>query len=188
MTMSTGRARNEASRAAILAAARTQLVERGWNSFVLERVASEARVGKQTIYRWWPSKADLVAEAVLDGDLFPTGDVPDSGDVRADFTEWLRFVRRTHQDPAARNVIQALIAAIAENQDLSDRYENEVTRPALAHMALRLRRARAAGEIPAAVDADLVAQIMLSSVLTSLVTRRPFDDAFAARLVAATLH
>ena len=43
----------------------------GYVDFSIEKVASEAGVGKQTIYRWWPSRADLVLEVWRDRLLPP---------------------------------------------------------------------------------------------------------------------
>ena len=60
----TGRRRNEAAREAIIDAAITLLQEVGYEGFTIERLASDAGVGKQTVYRWWPSKAAVIAEAV----------------------------------------------------------------------------------------------------------------------------
>ena len=57
----TGRQRNEAARTAILDAAMALL---GTARFTADEIAREAGVGKQTLYRWWPSKAAVVAEAI----------------------------------------------------------------------------------------------------------------------------
>ncbi len=62
-----GRRRSERSHAAIVAATQELLVERGYRELTIEGVAARAGVGKQTIYRWWPSRAALVLEAYLAG-------------------------------------------------------------------------------------------------------------------------
>ena len=49
-----GRRRSERSNAAIVRATQELLVERGYRELTIESVAARARVGKQTIYRWWP--------------------------------------------------------------------------------------------------------------------------------------
>jgi AcrR family transcriptional regulator len=38
----------------------------GWQAVTADRIAIAAGVGKQTIYRWWRGKADVVLEALLD--------------------------------------------------------------------------------------------------------------------------
>src|ERR671914_2594511 len=62
-----GRRRSERAHAAIVAATQELLVERGYRNLTIEGVAARAGVGKQTIYRWWPSRAALVLEAYLAG-------------------------------------------------------------------------------------------------------------------------
>lgn len=58
-----GPKRSEASRMAILSAAREELIENGWRNFSPDRLARRARASKQTIYRWWPSVAVIAVEA-----------------------------------------------------------------------------------------------------------------------------
>lgn len=58
-----GRRRSERSHEAIIAATQELLVERSYPEVTIEGIAARAGVGKQTIYRWWPSKAALVLEA-----------------------------------------------------------------------------------------------------------------------------
>ncbi|WP_139809322.1 TetR/AcrR family transcriptional regulator, partial [Mycobacterium avium] len=51
------RRRSEKSRTAIVTATRELLLERGFDGLTIEAVAARAGVGKQTIYRWWPTPA-----------------------------------------------------------------------------------------------------------------------------------
>ncbi len=60
-----GRPRSEQSREAILNATHRLLNELGGAGLTIEAIAREAGVGKPTIYRWWPSMADIVLEALL---------------------------------------------------------------------------------------------------------------------------
>ena len=60
-----GRPRSDASRAALLDAAYWQTIDRGYAATSAETIARAAGAGKQTLYRWWPSKGALVLEAML---------------------------------------------------------------------------------------------------------------------------
>ena len=61
-----GRPRSDAARRAILDAAYDLVVTHGYATVTTEAIAAKAGAGKQTIYRWWPSKADLVLDALED--------------------------------------------------------------------------------------------------------------------------
>src|SRR5580692_7378875 len=58
-----GRPRSEASRGAILDAAYWQTKERGYPAVTAASIAKAAGAGKQTLYRWWPSKAAVILDA-----------------------------------------------------------------------------------------------------------------------------
>jgi AcrR family transcriptional regulator len=76
---------------AILDAALEQLGAVGWKGLTMEGVAAGAQTGKAAVYRRWPSKEDLVADALRAG-LPRLGEVPDLGGVREDL---LALCRRT---------------------------------------------------------------------------------------------
>ncbi len=74
---------------AILDAALEQLSTVGWNGLTMEGVAAGAQTGKAAVYRRWPSKEDLVADALRAG--LPRFDsAPDLGSVREDLLELCR--------------------------------------------------------------------------------------------------
>ncbi|NGO80535.1 TetR/AcrR family transcriptional regulator [Streptomyces sp. YC504] len=68
---------------AILDAALEQLSKVGWNGLTMEGVAAGAQTGKAAVYRRWPSKEDLVADALESG-MPPLSPAPDTGSVRED--------------------------------------------------------------------------------------------------------
>ncbi|WP_077798375.1 TetR/AcrR family transcriptional regulator [Streptomyces sp. JHA26] len=77
---------------AILDAALEQLGTVGWNGLTMEGVAAGAQTGKAAVYRRWPSKEDLVADALRSG--LPSFDaVPDLGSVRDDLLALCRRAR-----------------------------------------------------------------------------------------------
>ncbi|GGS51461.1 TetR family transcriptional regulator [Streptomyces daghestanicus] len=77
---------------AILDAALDQLGTVGWNGLTMEGVAAAAQTGKAAVYRRWPSKEDLVADALRSG--LPAFDTaPDLGSVREDLLALCRRAR-----------------------------------------------------------------------------------------------
>ena len=77
---------------AILDAALEQLSTVGWNGLTMEGVAAGAQTGKAAVYRRWPSKEDLVADALQAG-LPRIEEAPDLGSVREDLLALCRQAR-----------------------------------------------------------------------------------------------
>lgn len=101
---------------AILDAALEQLSTVGWNGLTMEGVAARAQTGKAAVYRRWPSKEDLVADALKAG-LPSLTEAPDLGGVRDDLLELCRRVREAmYSQPgfALRSVLYECDAAQAE--------------------------------------------------------------------------
>jgi AcrR family transcriptional regulator len=61
-----GRPRDEAVRRALLDAAYALVVKHGYAKVSMDAIAAQAGAGKQTIYRWWSGKAELVLDALED--------------------------------------------------------------------------------------------------------------------------
>jgi len=77
---------------AILDAALEQLSTVGWKGLTMEGVAAGAQTGKAAVYRRWPSKEDLVADALKAG-LPLIDEAPDLGGLREDLLALCRQAR-----------------------------------------------------------------------------------------------
>lgn len=84
-----GRPRSEASRESILAAAFQILCERGYEQMAIEAVAALAKVGKATIYRWWPNRQELAVESFFSATVNDLA-FPNTGSAREDFRQQIR--------------------------------------------------------------------------------------------------
>ncbi|THJ37622.1 TetR/AcrR family transcriptional regulator [Candidatus Frankia alpina] len=105
----TGRRRNEAARRAVLAATISLLRRSEMKDVTIEAIAREARVGRQTIYRWWPSRAVIVLEAAED---YAEATVPDPGGAATD--DLRTFLRATYVGAASDRTAPILRAIAAE--------------------------------------------------------------------------
>ncbi len=112
--------RSERSRRAIYEAALSLVGEAGYARTTIEGIAARAGVGKQTIYRWWPSKAAVLLEAFIDlgeqaAKAAGSGDgvyeFPDTGDLAADLRTVLRATVDELVDPRYEAPTRALTAA-----------------------------------------------------------------------------
>ena len=125
--------RSETSRLAILDAALALCRDQGYAKVTIEAIAARAGVGKQTIYRWWPSKGAVVLDAFER--VAAEIPVPDTGDVLADMRTFLTNVVTLFTDD---NFGPHLGALIGEAQ------HDPAVRTALLEQYLKPRRAAVA--------------------------------------------
>lgn len=181
-----GAVRSEAARMAVLRATATQLAERGWGPLTIEGIAQAAGVGKPTIYRWWPSKSALLAEALREGVLLHPAPVPaDTGNLRADLVAWLDETFRFSSDPESTAIFRALIAAAAEDDVVGARLE--AANPAPKALAARLAAGRERGELPQATDPIAMADALFGTVVLRTMRRAAYSPGDAEALADSLL-
>ncbi|MFJ8826297.1 TetR/AcrR family transcriptional regulator [Streptomyces sp. NPDC102467] len=150
----TGRRRNEEARRAVLDAALRLLADADGAPVGVDAIAREAGVGKQTLYRWWPSKGAVLLDALTDR---AAQDVPDPG--FGSLREELRaMVAATFEGAQAAPVgpaLRTLAREAARDPHLADlmREFTESRRTALREV---LARGRERGELAADRDLDLM--------------------------------
>jgi AcrR family transcriptional regulator len=146
----TGRARNEAARQAILRAAADLLLEGDGASITVADITQRAGVGKQTIYRWWPSKSAVLLEAMVER-AQAVAPVRDTGDLRGDLYQLLRSTFATA--PKNRSLLLGVLHEGLGDVDTMSQLSAFAAsrREALAQI---IDAARRRGEIasPAAID------------------------------------
>lgn len=170
-----GRPRSEASHQAVMeATARLLDGERvPYEEVTVERIAAEAGVGKQTVYRWWQNKAAVVLEALLTGYLkLDFEPVPDTGDLRADLHRWVDSAKedaeKHEQDSStmARSLMAAIVTGGEDIQQLlraSDIWTD-------THLAARFRSAQEAGQLREGADPVLLAAAVMAPMVIELIT------------------
>lgn len=168
-----GRPRSEAAHYAVLDAATALLEEQGctYEELTVERIATTAGVGKQTIYRWWRNKAAVVLEAVLTGRLkLDFADLPNTGDLRADLTTWIHdgSAEEDVEDgiAMARSLMAALVTSGEETYALlesSTLWEN-------MNLTQRLHAEAEAGHLKPGVDPEAAAGAIMAPLIMQLIT------------------
>jgi AcrR family transcriptional regulator len=166
-----GRPRSQATHDAILEAVRELLISGGYGDVAMDRVASVAGVGKQSLYLRWSSKATLVAEAVMDayGQHGPL-ELPDTGDIEADLRTWLHG-QATYLG-STRNVAlsRALAVAAADNPVDGDALYSQLAGPHHESLLRRLQAAAQAGDIRPDADREAVADAIIGATLYRILT------------------
>ncbi|MEU7563886.1 TetR/AcrR family transcriptional regulator [Streptomyces eurythermus] len=171
--------RSEKSRRAIYAAALSLVAEAGYPKTTVEGIAARAGVGKQTIYRWWSSKADVLLEAFLDlaeqtarpaghdgaghdGAGHETAGIPDTGDLAADLKAVLRATVDELLDPRFAAPARALTAEGVVDERLGRVLVARLLEPRLQLYVARLRSARDAGHVRPDVDPRIALELFVS--------------------------
>ncbi|MER6050330.1 TetR/AcrR family transcriptional regulator [Streptomyces sp. NPDC001793] len=155
--------RSERSRQAIFEAALALVGEVGYEKLTIEGIAARAGVGKQTIYRWWPSKAAVLLDAFGSVvDAYDQEGLPDTGDLAADLKFVLRATADEFNDAAWQAPYRALAAAGANDEELSRTFVGRLMEPGTRVYVDRLRAARDAGELDPDTDLRIAAEMLLS--------------------------
>lgn len=139
------RRRSEEVERAVLRAAVDELVERGYEGFTMDRVATRAGTNKTTIYRRWPSRTTLAFAAYRQMVARPEA-LPDTGDLRSDVLELLRSVADQLSSPVGADVLQSLMMDARRDPELMGSLRRELAQGEPGIMLTLLARAVARGE------------------------------------------
>ena len=179
-----GRKRSEESRLAILAAALELAGEVGYAGLTVEGIARRSGAGKQTIYRWWPSKADVLLDALATkADLHVP--VSDQGSYAADLRAFLAASFALARRPQVAGVLRALMAQAQIDPAFGRRFREGFLRRRRDALGIVLDRARARGDLPPSPAPGTVADLVFGVIwYRMLATGQPLDERLADELVA----
>jgi len=181
-----GRPRSRTAHAAILAAAVALVREVGYDALAIEGIAARAGVGKATVYRHWPSKELLVAEAIER--LVLAIPIPDTGGLEGDVLSMMRVTVRMYADPGTATLLPALVAAVARSAHVAEAVRSGMTAGWHAAMGAVLRRAVARGEARADADVELALELLAGPLFYRyLWLGAPIDERYARAVVASVL-
>ncbi|MFB4305252.1 TetR/AcrR family transcriptional regulator [Actinomadura sp. GTD37] len=182
--------RSERSRRAVLDAARELVSELGYAKVSIEAIAARAGVGKQTIYRWWPSKGAVIFDSFLELSRGEEGvRLPDTGDLEADLRAVMRATAAEFADPAFEAPIRALNMEIIADPALAAQYREKLAGPVDEAKKERLRAAQRAGQLAPDADLDLVLEVLYAPLYQRWLHRSgPLTPQYADALVKTTLR
>jgi AcrR family transcriptional regulator len=181
------RPRSTDAHARILAATNALLERSPVGELCIEEIAARAKVGKQTIYKWWNGKGALAMEAALE---HVEAEVPvdDTGALRADLLRFLKRSARLLRETSTGRTLAALMAQAQGDPEFLEEFRHRFLDLRRASLRGLLDRARKRGELPRGTDPDVLIDVMFGAYWYRLLTRRaPIDDRFAEALVALAL-
>jgi AcrR family transcriptional regulator len=168
---------------AILAATVELLETEGYKALTIEGIAQKAGVGKQTIYRWWPSKAAIVMEAYAQK-AYQQIPLPDHGSVYLDLQELLKRLFLVLTTTSAGAVMSNLMAEAQIDLEFAQAFRDDFIATRRQAMCELLERGRDRGELRADVDLELVIDTLYGPMWYRLLNKHaPLDNQFAKELV-----
>ncbi|MFC4851969.1 TetR/AcrR family transcriptional regulator [Actinophytocola glycyrrhizae] len=189
--------RSRPARQAILTAALDLAAEVGYRRLSIEGIAARAGTGKQTIYRWWPSKGAVLFDALLALSENEVGEVggqdgaaglPDTGDLAADLKLVLAATVEELNNPRYSEPMRALTVEILENAELAATYRERLDQPVREMKKRRLLAAVAAGQLDPGTDLDLAIDLIWGPLQNRWLFREgPLTSAFTDALVDTAL-
>jgi len=185
-----GRPRSQASEEAILVAALDLLADGcGPSTVSINAIAKRARTGKDTIYRRWPCKEDLLLDALASQQR--TIEIPTDGPVRDGLIVALASLIERLQDERSRRILRGLYGAGDEFPKLRRRYQQEVLEERREKVRALVRAGIARGELASHGDPAQAALMPFAAVVMSALEDTPIPGdprRAAATMVDAVLH
>jgi AcrR family transcriptional regulator len=167
---------------AILDATLDILADGGMAALTMEGVAAAAHTGKASVYRRWPSKEDLLVDAMSHA-LPPLDASPDTGSVREDLLALLRIMVDAVNSRSGC-ALQAFMFDNSVDKALIAVVKQRVMEPRQQMLIDALARGRDRGEVrPDAVDARTAEVGPALIVHQFLMNGPPVPDAFVVQLV-----
>lgn len=184
---SPGRPRSEDSRKAILRSTLRLLQESGFPDLSIEAIAADADVGKATVYRWWPNKAALVADAFsssADRELR----FPDTGSVRTDLTIQMKHLVRVLRGRRGR-IVAALVGGGQSDPELIQAFRDRFMMPRRHEAYEILRRGVTRGELAEDLDMDLTLDSLYGAVyMRFLIRQTGLTEEFVDEIVTLVME
>jgi AcrR family transcriptional regulator len=182
-----GRPRSGRSHQAILQATMEVLAQEGYRDTTIEGIAARAGVGKKTIYRWWPSKAAVVLEAIT---TYSEEYVPfsDTGSLQGDLLAYFE-----HSLPGLQGKAGTALSGLAVEAQLDLEFAREFQRvfivPRKQALIALLQRGVDKGEIAPDTNLDVLADLIYGAKWYRLLLYpAPLDEEFAREIVALIMR
>jgi AcrR family transcriptional regulator len=178
-----GRPPRAAARGAILDATLELLAERGFRETTVDAIAARARVGKNTIYRRWPSKEELIADALRQ--LTAQLEVRTRGDLRTLLLEAIRDFARVFAAPLFGRILPGVLGELETNPAFARVYAERVVHPRRDALGDLLTAARERGELRPGVEVDQIVDLLVGAPFLRLLPLGlpPTSDDYAERLL-----
>ena len=176
-----GRPRDPNVDALVLDVALSMLARDGYKRMSMDAVAHEAGVTKPTIYRRWPSKADLATAAL--SRLQRSESVPVGGNAREKLVSILRNFQKSLLRPNGMAMIGTLLAEERHTPDLVRLFRERIVGHRRAQIREVLEHARRHGELRSDVDVDASVNMLIGAFYARYLAEGRVPRGWAERVV-----
>jgi AcrR family transcriptional regulator len=174
------------SRRAVLAATVKLLIERGFSGASVDEISRRSGVAKTTIYRHWPTRADLLRDAC--SKIGTPQTVPDTGDFEKDVLTVMTNLARVLRTAKWTSVLPSIIDAAERDPAIATMYselQHGYSRP----LETVIRRAVEKGELPENTDAAmLIAALTGPLFYRRWFSREKLTNSFAKQIVQRVIR
>jgi AcrR family transcriptional regulator len=155
----------------LLAVTLRLLQQHGFDGLTVDAVAATARASKATVYRRWPSKAELVVAAFIEG-IRQVAVAPDTGTLRGDLLRVGQLVCEQARQHAS--TLRAVLVEVSRNPALNDAMQHQFLAQRKALIQHILRQAVERGEIDEAAISDELWDLLPGYLIfRSIIASRP---------------
>ena len=174
------------SRAKVLGVTAELLFERGLGGASVDEISRRSGVAKTTIYRHWPTRADLLRDAC--STISTPQDVPETGSFETDVTALMTNLAHLLRSAKWTSVLPSVIDAAERSPDIADMYST-LQQSYSAPFKTVIQRAMQNGELPKGTDiAMLVAALTGPLFYRRWFSREPLTDAFAKQIIRRVIR
>jgi AcrR family transcriptional regulator len=178
-----GRPRQASARKAIVDATLELLAERGFQAATIEAIADRAGVGRNTIYRRWASKEELIVDALQE--LVVDLDFQEDGDVYSLLLDWIRDFVRVFGDPLYGRILPVVLGELQQNPDFARVYSEQIVQPRYEALLEFLRAAVERGDLHPDADPEQIVDLLAAPpfVRALPVGLPPVSESYAEELL-----
>ena len=155
-----GRKRDPSRDSAILRATLEVLAEQGYEGMTTDMVAARAGASKATLYRRWPSKAELVVDAVESLGEEPPTSLPDTGSLNGDLAAMINSPPSSESTASKLQIMAGLLSIMPRDPEFARVVQRRIVAPRTTAMRALLDRAQRRGEIKPDRDLETLALVL----------------------------
>jgi AcrR family transcriptional regulator len=186
VTGTLGRPRSEESRRAILDTTLRLTMRDGYQALTIKAVAQDAGVGRQTIYRWWPTKAALALEAIRELAERVARPEP-TGDAERDLRALLRASFRLA--PSVGSAISGMMAEAQHDPEFAEVLQRGLLAPRREIVREILAAGQRDGQLGREASLDLAVDLVWGTMwYRTLSGHAPVDESLAEELSEAVVR